>query len=459
MTGRAGLYALVLVTALAPGADRLGAQGVGSDSAALRSRIERRFEVLPLREGVALRPRDPAHGVRLVELTGGTIAIDGQPATGAELRSRLGVDADVVLQLSYLGDAERRALFSNGRDQPPSPAPSVPAVQPSDPPATPTVQPDNTSALPPREPGSRNRSRRGGGDRVRIGGGVTVGPDEIVDGDVVAIGGGAQIEGEVRGDVVAVGGGVTLGPRASVSNNVVAVGGLLKRDPAARIGGEIQEIGLGTIDFGRWNWSGNPLSMWRGSMMGSAFAFAGTLARLAILCLLAALVVLLGRDFMVRAAGWAAVEPVKAGAIGLLAQVLFLPVLIITIVVLVITIVGIPMLILIPFLILGLALVGVVGFSGVAYRVGSYVGARLGWNTDSPYLTTIGGVLVLLSPTVLARLVGLTGLPLFPITGVLVFLGLTIEYLAWTIGFGAVALMRFSRPRASLGETAITTAS
>jgi hypothetical protein len=170
-------------------------------------------------------------------------------------------------------------------------------------------------------------------------------------------------------------------------------------------------------------------------------------------------VVLLGRDFMERAAGRAAVEPVKAGAVGLLAQLLFLPVLIITIVVLVITIIGIPLLILIPFLILGLAMVAFVGFSGVAYRVGRYFGSRLGWNTDNPYLATIGGIVVLLAPTLLARLVGLSGLPLFPITGVLIFVGLALEYLAWTIGFGAVALMRFSRPRPPFAETAITTAS
>ena len=57
-------------------------------------------------------------------------------------------------------------------------------------------------------------------------------------------------------------------------------------------------------------------------MFGSAFRLARTLARLGILCLLAALVVLLGRDYMERAAVRAAAEPLKAGAIGLLAQIL-----------------------------------------------------------------------------------------------------------------------------------------
>jgi hypothetical protein len=273
-----------------------------------------------------------------------------------------------------------------------------------------------------------------------------VAEDEVVDGDVVAIGGHVTVEGEVRGDVVAVGGGLTLGPRASVTNNVVVVGGPLRRDPGARIGGDVQEVGIGAIDFDRWNGSFNPLSLWGASMVGSAFALVGTLARVAILCLLGALVILLGWDYVERAATLAAVEPVKAGAIGLLAQLLFLPILIITIVVLVITIVGIPLLILIPFMFLGLALVGLVGFTAVGYRVGLQLGSRFGWRTDNQYLTTVAGILLLLSPALLARIVGLSGIPGFPLTGILIFIGVLIEYVAWTVGFGSMALLKFSRP-------------
>ena len=49
---------------------------------------------------------------------------------------------------------------------------------------------------------------------------------------------------------------------------------------------------------------------------GAAFALVFTLTRLAILCLLAALVVLFGRSYMERTADHAATETVKAGAIG-----------------------------------------------------------------------------------------------------------------------------------------------
>src|SRR5262249_59656865 len=156
-----------------------------------------------------------------------------------------------------------------------------------------------------------------------------------------------------------------LGPKAQVANNVVVVGGPLRRDPGARIGGRVQTVGLGSMNFGDWRWGANPLGLFWGSLVGAAFALVFTLTRLAILCLLAALVVLFGRSYMERAADHAATETVKAGAIGFLAQLLFLPVLVITIVVLVMTIIGIPLLLLLPFVFLGLGVVAVIGFTAV----------------------------------------------------------------------------------------------
>jgi len=63
----------------------------------------------------------------------------------------------------------------------------------------------------------------------------------------------------------------------------------------------------------------------------------------------------------VRISARAAAQPLKAGAIGLLAQLLFLPLLIVTIVLLVVTIIGIPLLVLIPFVLLGLVAVPLLG--------------------------------------------------------------------------------------------------
>jgi hypothetical protein len=248
----------------------------------------------------------------------------------------------------------------------------------------------------------------------------------------------------VHGDVVAVGGSIRLGPQAVVDDNVVTVGGSLDRDPSARVGGQISVIGVGPFRFGRWAWAGPFLGRW-GSMVGSAFAFVATLARVVILSLFTALVVLLGRDYMERVASRAAAEPLKAGIIGLLAQVLLLPALIITVVIFVVTIVGIPLLLLIPFAILGLIVLALIGFTGVAYRVGALLSARFGWPMDNPYRVTITGVVLLMAPVLLARVAGLGGGLMFPVTFALALIGAAVEYVAWTIGFGAVALNRFSR--------------
>jgi len=402
--------------------------------ASLKRDVERRFEVLPLRDGVALRPK-AAGSVRSIEIAGGAIAVDGQPVTGAELRTRLGTDAEMVLQLSYLSDGARRALFSApGTAEipapPATPSPSVAPPPPLEPPP------------PPPRP-RRSRTDRRNGDRVRVGGDVTVDAGETIDGDVVAVGGAVKVDGDVEGDVVAVGGSLTLGPTAVVGGDVTVVGGRLHRDPGAQVRGKAQEVSLGGIDFGQWTWRRNPVGQWWRSALGSAFAFVGTLVRVAVLCLFAALVVLFGRDYMERAGTMAATSSLKAGAVGLLAQILFLPLLVITCVVLVMTIVGIPLLLLLPFVILGIAVLALVGFTGVAYRVGTIAASRLGLPPQNPYTVTVIGVLIVMMPVILSRLASLGGGVLFPLALTLGVAGFVVEYLAWTIGLGAIALTRF----------------
>ena len=43
-----------------------------------------------------------------------------------------------------------------------------------------------------------------------------VNQDEVVEGDVVAIGGSVRVDGQVTGNAVAIGGSLTLGPKADV---------------------------------------------------------------------------------------------------------------------------------------------------------------------------------------------------------------------------------------------------
>ena len=430
---RMGRMSVLVALAIMCGASMSWAQGGRDD--ALKREVERRFDVLPLRDGLALHPKTPIAGVRSVEITGGTIAIDGQPATGAELRAKLGPDADRLLQLSYLSDADRQALFAS----PAAPAPPAPPAAPEIAAPPMPVEPP----VPPRSP--RPRFGRRNGDRVRIGGDVTVEEGEVIDGDVVSVGGSVRVDGEVQGDVVSVGGSVSLGSHALVQGDVTVVGGPLHRDAGALVRGKAQEVSIGGLEFGHWNWRRNPVGLWWGSTVGSALAFVGTIARVAVLCLLAALVVLFGRDYMERAGAVAATSALKAGAVGFLAQVLFLPLLIITIVVLIMTIVGIPLLLLLPFALLAIGVVGLIGFTGVAHGVGGLAASRFGWQAQNPYTVTIAGVLILMLPILLSRLASLGGGVLFPMTMALGIAGVVIEYLAWTIGFGAVALTRFRR--------------
>jgi len=181
-----------------------------------------------------------------------------------------------------------------------------------------------------------------------------------------------------------------------------------------------------------------------GSAMG-VFALFSTITRFVILCVLATLVVLIAHGPVERISARAAAEPVKAGVIGVLAQLMILPLVIVTIVLLVITIVGIPLLALVPFALLALCVVFLVGFTAVAYNVGHIVRARMGWTSLSPYATAIVGVLVVMTPALLARILGLGGAVMFPMTVLLLMLAVLVEYLAWTVGFGAAALVRFDR--------------
>jgi len=399
--------------------------------------------VLPLQHGVALRPKRPPiraeapqgvdRGIRSIELTDGAIAIDGAPVTGAELREKLGPDADLVLRLSYLDPDARQRLFGGAVAAPAPPGEPVPPAP----------------AAPERRPRPRGGDRDQ--DRVRFGGSVTVNEGETLTGDAVAIGGSVRVDGTVTGDAVAIGGGLELGPHADVQGDAVSIGGALKRDPGARIGGKVVDVGGFNFDFGRLREGRSS----RRFLFPFGFPFFGptmglvalmlTVGRVIMLCALTSLVVLVGREYVEGAGARAAAEPIKAGVVGLLAQLLFVPLLVITILVLVVTIIGIPLLVLIPFVLLALAAIGLVGFTAVAFNLGRLVSRRFDWSDRNPYVTVVAGIVLLISPVLIARLIGLAGVLLVPITGTLAFLGFLAEYLAWTIGFGAVALLRFSR--------------
>lgn len=403
-----------LLLALGLGAIVL-AQNLNQDE--LRRHIQGRYTVLPVQDGVVLTPRTKGP-ILTIEVAGNTIAVNGTEVTGGELRDRLGNDTDAVaiLQLSYLTPAARQALFNLGS---PSDLPQI----------SPSPRPDDS-------PARRVTRRRGA--LVRIGGSATVERDEIVDDDVVVVGGSARVDGQVNGEVVVVGGSLNLGPEANVTGDVTVVGGSLSRSPGSTIGGEVNEVAIGP-NFRIGPVFGNG----RGFLRGMPFlGVAGTAMRGVLLVLFGWIIMLLASGPVQRIGERAAADPVKAGFVGLLAEALFLPVLIMTIVLLVITIVGIPLLALVPFAVLALVVVFLMGFTGVAARIGRWIAARLGWTEVGPYVVTALGIAILLTPLLFARTLGLVGMNFigFPLLATAVL----VEYLAWTIGFGAAALTYLS---------------
>jgi hypothetical protein len=369
----------------------------------LGARLRERYDVVALQQGVALVPREGGGGIRLIQIEGGVVSIDGQTLTGAQLRDRLGDDADLVLQASYLASQQQRDLAgatgAAGASQPP--------------------------------PVQRTEVTRG--DRVRFGGDVAVGRNERLDGDVVAIGGSVDVQGEVTGDVVSIGGTLTLGPDAVVRGDAVSVGGSLDRSPGARVEGDLVEAGPG----GRGFRSGAFFPTIFGSFWSRLGSLAATLIRLSLVLLVGLVVIAFGRGAIERVAARTAATPGRAGVVGLLAQILFVPVLVLTCVVLVVSIVGIPLLVLVPFAVLLLVLVMLVGFVGLAYHVGRLAAARVRGVEPGPYASFAIGVLAIGAVTLIAKLGALAGgFLLAPLTA----LGYVLEYIAWTVGFGAALL-------------------
>lgn len=395
----------------------------------LRARLESRFEIVPIADGVVLTPRFRTQ-IKSVELSEATVAIDGTPVSGPELRERLGNDANLVLQASYLDAAGRRAL-AIGKTPPPKPVdPTAPTLDPgSSAPPAPEI---------PRAP--RNRRRE---DVVRIGGSVSVDSDEHVRGDVVVIGGSANINGEVDGEVVVVGGSARFGPQADVRGDITVVGGGLSRDEGAVIRGAIHEVGFGDIAWrGRGEWGRNADWDWMNGIYPVA-RLTGTLVRITLLILLTALVLFVAKVPVEQIADRVAVDPVKSWFVGFLAEMLFIPVLIMTAVVLAISIIGIPLLVLLPVAIVALLVVMLVGFTAVAYHIGRLLQDKVDMLRTRPYAATFTGILLIVSPVLLARIVGLAGLGfiVWPIAAV----GFLLEYSVWTAGLGAAALVRFNR--------------
>ena len=280
------------------------------------------------------------------------------------------------------------------------------------------------------------------GTRIAVAQDVRIERDEEVTDAVVVIGGDATIAGRVRDGVVVIGGNLQLTDSADIRGDVVLVGGQLTRDPGAQLIGNVNYVSFG-------NWSRRNFGWWpavRFGEFGRWLSLAGTLARVSLLAVLMAMLLIVARAPVARVGRAALAEPLRAFIVGFAAEIFFVPLLIATSIALVITYIGIPIAAVLVPIAIGVAVFAfVLGFTALACRLGEWIEDRLGWQPGNAFVATAIGFIVLMTPTLLARVVDIATPFFTPLTFVLVAIGLTFEFIAWTIGLGASIITGLGR--------------
>jgi hypothetical protein len=273
----------------------------------------------------------------------------------------------------------------------------------------------------------RTRVRVTGENIVKFADDIVVDKDEVIEGDVVAILGNVIVDGRVEGDVVSVGGEVKIGSTGEVEGDAVSVGGGVEKEEGARVHGETVSVGPGRG--------------FRPEVPAFSHGVFSRGGRLAIFILWTIMVIILGLIIMAvfrrgveNVCERARKEAFKMGLIGLLAEVLLLPLMLLFIV----TIIGIPIGIFVLPLVFALAVL--FGYVGVSYAVGSRLGNGHG---RSPYLSMTIGVIVLAGLAILGGLIGLPGGSVHIIGRLVGFIGWAVIFVAATVGLGAVIMSRF----------------
>ena len=316
------------------------------------------------------------------------------------------------------------AAHSQPRNTPPAEAPPAQAEAP---PTTPSTRTYRTTA-----------------SRIGIGKSIHVPYDEEVQDAVVVIGGSLRVDGRVRNDAVVIGGNLDLGPQSEIRGDVVVVGGSITRPDGARIYGGINNVAIG--DWGTWQFGGWYLPTFDFGDFGRWFALFGAIFRVALLGMLIVVILVVARVPVARIGQAAAAAPAKAFVAGLAAEIFFVPALVVASIALALTIIGIPLVVvLIPVAILTGCVAMLLGFTALATRLGEWMEDRLGFRGHSAFLAAAIGLLVIVGPTLVSRFMGVAPWPLRMAGVGLLMVGITIEFIVWTIGLGATLMTGFGR--------------
>ncbi len=270
-------------------------------------------------------------------------------------------------------------------------------------------------------------------DIVKGGSDIVVEENELVKGDVTALGGDVTVKGKVEGSVVAVGGDIIVTSTGEIEKDATSVGGGVRRLPGGVIRG--QDVGIGffprdimRIPFRSHHRVGLPI--------------AAGIVKILFVLFMGLVVFSVAPNNVTKVKTKLEKEMLKSGLVGFVAEILILPLF----VVLLITIIGIPVAILVEPLAILLAML--LGYIAASLYIGEKVKENTNIKPQTPLLTVLLGIILVELIPVVALLMGVAGPPGHAFRLVLMIIYWTLLYLIFTIGFGAVILTRFGmRPK------------
>lgn len=270
-------------------------------------------------------------------------------------------------------------------------------------------------------------------DVVKAGSDIVVEEEELVKGDITALGGDVTVEGKVTGSVVAIGGDIIVTSTGEIEKDATSIGGDVKREAGGIIRGEVVGVGffpsdvLG-ISFGRPVYFGLP--------------FIAGLIKILFLLFIGLVVFSVAPNQVTKVKTKLEKEMLKSGLVGFLGEILILPVFVL----LIITVIGIPVAILVEPLVILLAIL--LGYIAVSLYIGERFKESTNVKPKTGLMTVLLGIILVELIPLFARLIGMAGEPGSALGMLFVIVYWTLIYLILTIGFGAVILTRFgTRPR------------
>jgi cytoskeletal protein CcmA (bactofilin family) len=282
-------------------------------------------------------------------------------------------------------------------------------------------------------------------DYVRFGEGVHVKPDEHIMGDVVVFANNLLVEGKVTGDCVVIGGDLKVAPGATVDGEVVCIGGTLSLGDSSQVEMSATSV-WGDLDKSESSTVGGEVSVISGPSIKTDIDFGGAgssiwkfftrLVWVIVLVFLGIMVYYIFPSRMRRLADTIEHRGLVSFLAGLAGWILWLPVFIL----LCVTLVGIPVALL---LIVLTPIMTLVGYLGVAMSVGRKTGSHASGAAAGGVGTMLVGIILLEGSVLLGTF--FRALPsVFHLLGViLTVIGLSVIFIAGTMGFGAFLMTRF----------------